>query len=160
MKERIKRVRRELGLTQQQFAERIGIKRNTLANYETGRNAPIDSVLSLICKEFNVSREYLTTGKGEPFVPVVENTLDLLIKEKGLSEGDRILIQKFLTLPPYVRKGILDYLKDVVAELNDIKEELPYEREARLLREQADAIEQEGARLLASQQCGSGKKEA
>ena len=50
VKERIKKIRRELNLTQQEFAERIGIKRNTIANYETGRNDPVDSVISLICR--------------------------------------------------------------------------------------------------------------
>ena len=44
MNERIKEVRKSLGLTQQEFADRIGVKRNTVATYEGGRNIPIDSV--------------------------------------------------------------------------------------------------------------------
>jgi Predicted transcriptional regulator len=65
---RIRRLRRELDLTQQEFADRIGIKRNTLSTYESGRNEPIDAVISLICREFNVNEEWLRTGEGDMFV--------------------------------------------------------------------------------------------
>ena len=64
MNERIKRLRSKLEMTQQEFADRLGIKRGTLANYEIGRNEPIDAVISLICKEFNVNEAWLRTGEG------------------------------------------------------------------------------------------------
>ena len=48
MKERIKELRRSLGLTQEEFALRLGIKRGALANYEVGRNEPIDAVVALM----------------------------------------------------------------------------------------------------------------
>ena len=69
MKDRIKKIRKELDLTQQEFAEKIGIKRNTIANYETGRNDPVDSVVYLICREFNVRVEWLRTGEGKMVKP-------------------------------------------------------------------------------------------
>lgn len=68
MNERLKKLRKELDLTQQEFADRIGIKRNTLATYESGRNEPIDAVISLICREFNVNEEWLRDGTGEMFI--------------------------------------------------------------------------------------------
>ena len=64
MNERIKRLRSKLEMTQQEFADRLGIKRGTLANYEIGRNEPIDAVISLMCKEFHVNEIWLRTGKG------------------------------------------------------------------------------------------------
>lgn len=67
MKNRIKQLRKELGLTQEKFAERLSMKRNTIANYEIGRNEPIDAVISLICKEYNVNEEWLRTGEGDIF---------------------------------------------------------------------------------------------
>ena len=68
MKDRIKKIRKELDLTQQEFADRIGIKRGGVANYEIGRNIPIDSVISLICREFNVNEQWLRDGTGEMFI--------------------------------------------------------------------------------------------
>lgn len=73
MKERIKELRKTLGFTQQKFSEKIGVKRNTVAQYETGRNIPIDSVINLICREFNVNEEWLRTGEGEMFKPRSRN---------------------------------------------------------------------------------------
>lgn len=67
MSERLKELRKILGLTQQEFADRLGIKRNAVTNYEVGRNSPADIVVSLICREFNVSESWLRTGEGEPF---------------------------------------------------------------------------------------------
>lgn len=64
MKDRIKAIRKYLGITQQEMADRIGIKRNTIANYEIGRNVPIDAVISLICREFGVNEVWLRTGEG------------------------------------------------------------------------------------------------
>ena len=68
IKDRIKTLRKALGLTQQEFADKIGIKRGAVANYELGRNEPIDAVLSLICREFHVDERWLRTGEGEMFV--------------------------------------------------------------------------------------------
>ena len=68
MDERLKQLRKELGLTQQEFSDKIGIKRNTFAQYENGRNEPIDAVVRLICSTYNVNEEWLRTGAGEMFV--------------------------------------------------------------------------------------------
>lgn len=68
MKDRIKMLRKALGLTQQKFAEALGLKQNTIAQYEIGRNEPVETVLNLICREFKVSRTWLYTGEGEMFV--------------------------------------------------------------------------------------------
>lgn len=70
MKDRLKVLRKELGLTQEKFADRLGVKRNTIATYEIGRNEPIDAIISLICREFNVNEEWLRTGNGEMFIEV------------------------------------------------------------------------------------------
>lgn len=75
MKERIRKLRRTLDLTQQEFSDRIGMKRNTVANYETGRNEPSASVISLICREFDVNEEWLRTGEGEVFVQRTRNQI-------------------------------------------------------------------------------------
>lgn len=68
MKDRIKKVRKALGLTQQDFAKRIGSVQNTITGYETGRREPSNQVVALICREFNVSETWLRTGEGEMFV--------------------------------------------------------------------------------------------
>ena len=68
MGERIKELRKALGLTQQEFAKRIGSVQNTITGYETGRRIPSSQVISLISREFNVNETWLRTGEGEMFV--------------------------------------------------------------------------------------------
>lgn len=70
MEARLKAVRKATGLTQQEFADRLGIKRGAVANYEIGRNDPIDAVISLICREFGVNETWLRTSEGEMFAPI------------------------------------------------------------------------------------------
>ena len=64
MNERIKALRKRLGLTQQAFADRLKIARGNIGAYEVGKNAPSDAVISLICKEFNVNEIWLRSGEG------------------------------------------------------------------------------------------------
>lgn len=66
--ERIKLLRKTLNMTQQEFADKLNIKRGTIANYEVGRNQPIDAVTSLICRTYNVDEKWLRTGEGNMFL--------------------------------------------------------------------------------------------
>lgn len=119
MKERIKKLRKHLDLTQEEFGKRIGVKRNTIATYEMGRNEPIDSVITLLCREYGVREDWLRTGAGEMFEPEATNALDALVKERGISRAEQILIEKFLNLKPENRQAVMDYLLDVAAAISD-----------------------------------------
>ena len=72
LNERLKKLRKKLDMTQQEFADSIGIKRSTMATYESGRNEPIDAVISLICKQHNVNEDWLRSGEGEMFEQLTE----------------------------------------------------------------------------------------
>lgn len=68
MNERIKALRKELGYTQQAFADELKIARGNIGAYEVGKNAPSDAVISLICEKFNVNENWLRTGEGEMLI--------------------------------------------------------------------------------------------
>lgn len=72
MNARLKEIRRELNLTQQEFADRIGIARGNIAAYEVGKNAPSDAVIGLICREFNISENWIREGV-EPKYSIVND---------------------------------------------------------------------------------------
>lgn len=120
MKGRIKKIRKELDLTQQEFANRLGIKRGAVANYELGRNEPIDAVISLICREFDVREEWLRTGNGEMFKPRSSDILDQLAYKYKLFNFDYVMIEKFLTMPPDLRRAIYDHFHDIDAALDEM----------------------------------------
>ncbi|MCD8348790.1 MAG: helix-turn-helix transcriptional regulator [Lachnospiraceae bacterium] len=118
MKNRIKKIRKELDLTQQEFADRIGIKRGAVANYEIGRNMPADSVISLICREFHVNEEWLRTGEGDMFISTPTSGLDMLIRDYGLSDADASLIESFVNLKPAIRAALIDFVIDAAEEIS------------------------------------------
>ena len=84
MHERLKKLRKTLDLTQQEFADKIRVKRNTVATYEMGRSEPSDAAISLICTTFNVSEVWLREGTGEMFVPQTGDIKSLFFKNLTL----------------------------------------------------------------------------
>ena len=68
MNNRIKEIRKALNLTQSEFGAKVGVKGNTIGNYEIGLRTPSDAVIFSICREFNVNEEWLRAGTGEMFV--------------------------------------------------------------------------------------------
>ena len=111
--DRIKKLRRELDLTQQKFGERIGVKGNTIAQYELGRSNPVDSVISLMIREFNVNEEWLRNGEGEMFKPAPSDVLDQLASEYSLSNASYIAIEKFVNLKPEKRNELIEFFLEV-----------------------------------------------
>lgn len=93
MKERIKELRKSLGITQQDFADKLGLKRNTIATYEIGKAVPSDRVVSDLCNKYNVNEEWLRTGEGEMFVALnrTQQIADLFKGEKD-SFKERLLL--------------------------------------------------------------------
>ncbi|MGE9943178.1 helix-turn-helix transcriptional regulator [Bariatricus sp. SGI.161] len=68
MKDRIKLLRKELKLTQAEFGAKVGVKGNTIGNYEMGLRTPSEAVIFSICREFNVNEEWLRDGIDPMFV--------------------------------------------------------------------------------------------
>lgn len=66
--ERIREVRKTLGLTLEKFGDRLGIKKAAVSKIEKGENSLTDANIKAICREFSVDYMWLTTGEGEMFV--------------------------------------------------------------------------------------------
>ena len=62
MNTRIKQIRQEQGLTQSQFAEKIGLSRNYVAMVEIGQREPSDRTISDICRIFDIQEDWLRHG--------------------------------------------------------------------------------------------------
>ena len=114
MEDRIKKIRKYVGLKQSEFAERIGVKAATITSYETGLRVPSDAVIISICREFGVREEWLRTGEGDMLLPVSEDDelvqalanlqvnendpmRDLLVAYWKLPENEKTVIWKLIT---------------------------------------------------------------
>lgn len=111
--DRIKTLRKALHLTQQKFGERIGLKQNSVALIEAGRETS-DQTIFAICREFRVSEDWLRTGEGEMFVPTPTTVVDKLCEEYDLDGAARVVLEKFITLPAEEQEVIIQYMCSVV----------------------------------------------
>ena len=64
IKDRIKKLRRQLDMTQDDFSKKLGLARNSIASYETGRREPTNALVVSICREFGINEIWLRTGEG------------------------------------------------------------------------------------------------
>ena len=71
--ERVRELRKTLGLTLEKFGERLGVTKVAISLIEKGTNNLKDQMLLSICREYGVSESWLRTGEGEMFVPVTRN---------------------------------------------------------------------------------------
>lgn len=66
--ERVKEVRKTLDLTLEKFGEQLGVTKVAISNIEKGNRNLTDQMSKAICREFNVSEEWLRDGTGNMFV--------------------------------------------------------------------------------------------
>lgn len=124
METRIKQIRKSENLTQKAFADRLGLKQNTIATYEMGRTEPSDRTIADICREFNVSEVWLRTGEGEMHIELPEDAeFDLIMAEIQESDDDLIksILKAYWELPDTKKAAVRDWLDGVIKNLGKEK---------------------------------------
>ena len=116
MKNRLKELRKALGLNQEEFAAALKIGRSTIANYEAGTREPIASVISLITQKWNVNEDWLRTGEGEMFVQVsradeLQRLIDASLSEES-GEFKRRIATAIMRLTPEQLRICTDWIKE------------------------------------------------
>lgn len=96
MRDRLKQVRKSNNLTQSDFAQRLGLKQNTIATYEMGRLTPSDRTISDICREFSISEAWLRYGEGKMLVQRSANDQLAILVNDLLAEPDTAFRKRFL----------------------------------------------------------------
>lgn len=117
MKDRIKQIRKEAGLTQVDFGERIGVKGNTITGYETGLRNPTDAVLLSICREFNIDEEWLRTGNGEMYKKRTKSQELLNFTNDVLSDVDDSFKKRFMLALSKLNESDWETLRKIADEL-------------------------------------------
>lgn len=113
---RIKRLRIALHLTQDELASRLHIKRSTIANYENGRNIPIDAVKALIYREFSISPDWLENGSGEMFAQDASFNLDTFVRNHGATDLELRIVKAFFSVDQDTRNVFLEQFQRFLAE--------------------------------------------
>lgn len=127
MKDRIKALRKQLGLNQTEFGQKIGIKQTTVAGYETGAKNPMDSVIISICREFNVSENWLRMGEGDMFKPLPpEDEVGYYVEE--LLEGNDNPFYGMIIEMMKTYQGLDEKSKEVIRDyFHSVKENIKKE---------------------------------
>lgn len=126
---RIKQLRKELGLTQEKFGEKLGLKKNSISQIENGINSLTEQLLLSVCREFNVSEKWLRTGEGEMFIPVPEEDevaayVEDLLADNGENELYNLIksiMRTYNELSPKSQEVLRDASKKLVENLKKEK---------------------------------------
>lgn len=119
MNERLKLLRKTLGLSQQAFGEKIGITKTSISRLEKDERNPSEQTIKSICREFNVNYAWLMEGVGDMFSDLPETLIDEVAEEYELDDLDKLLVKRYMQLPPEKRKVIKEYLESVFIKEKD-----------------------------------------
>lgn len=115
--ERVRLLRKELGLNQAQFAEKIGLKQAAIGLYENNQRGVADRIILLICEKYSVREEWLRDGIEPMFVESDSTIVSQLSSEYGLDAFEKVLIEGFLKMKPEERAVIKTYVRNLIDTL-------------------------------------------
>jgi DNA-binding XRE family transcriptional regulator len=110
MLNRLKEIRRTLGLNQTSFAKRIGLTQTALSMIEVGKSAFTEKNIKLICVTFNIDENWLRTGRGTMFL--------------SASPYEKELLDIFSRLSPDTQEFLLEMARNLLKKQR--KRETPY----------------------------------
>ena len=91
--ERVKVIRKSLGLTLEKFGEKLGVGKTAISLIESGKNNLTEQMAKAICREFKVNYIWLTTGEGEMFI---ESNDDIMAAIDRIMTGENEFYKKLL----------------------------------------------------------------
>lgn len=114
MNERIKKIRKTIGLSQRDFGSRLGISDTAVSKLEKGDRNPSEQTIKSICREFNVDYFWLTEGIGnEMFIKKETDPIKLIAKEYSLSDLEEKILTNFVKMPPNKREMMVSAFKEL-----------------------------------------------
>lgn len=103
--ERLKQIRKESGLTQDEFAKSIGITRSPIASAESGKSKLQPLAIRKICEVYNINEPWLLIGEGH-----MRDTYNIPDDEL------KNLLDVYSKLPENSRKKFINFLDGLIAE--------------------------------------------
>lgn len=117
--ERLKELRKVLGVKQGEFAKRISTTQGHISDIENGRKSLSERTAKLICLEFNVNEDWLRTGEGEMFVEVLpEDELGAYLGKIGTGNYPEIerIIKAYFRLPEESQRAVDQFLNSLAGD--------------------------------------------
>jgi transcriptional regulator with XRE-family HTH domain len=109
LKNRLKELRETRNLTKSQVADGVGINARAYISYEYGERDVSTDVLCRLADFYGVSTDYLLERESNP------NGIEILVKEFGLSELEKLFMQTYLESEPKFRESFVIFAEKIVA---------------------------------------------
>lgn len=122
--ERIKAVRKTVGISQTEFGKRIGISRDAVNNIENGRLKKPEQkepLYRLICTEFGVSEQWLRAGEGDMFAPLSRDEEIAAFVGKALSDETDTFKKRFIAVLSQLDEPEWELLEKMVIKIAETK---------------------------------------
>ena len=127
--ERIKELRKTLGLTLEKFGEKVGVGKSAISNIEAEKRNLTEQMTKAICREFNVDYIWLTTGKGNMFVNIDDNITENIDRiMAGENDFHKNLFKTFARLDEkelLVLESIIDKFLETKNDTIDVSKKQP-----------------------------------
>lgn len=118
--QRVKVVRKELGMTLDAFGKRVGVTKTAISNIENGARCLTDQMLLSICREFNVNEQWLRSGEGDMFLRLSRNDEIAAYVARVMKDENAYYQQKMLLffsrLSPEMLRKLEEVAKDILSE--------------------------------------------
>lgn len=111
---RIKFIREDLGMSQSEFANTLGIGQTTVSYLEKIGSTVKEQHIRLICKIHHVNYFWLTEEKGEPYLSPPSILMEDVIEEYKLDDIDRVIIEEYVKLDPAMRESVKQLIKNII----------------------------------------------
>lgn len=116
--ERIKELRKELGLSMEKFGEQLGVHKTTIQKIENGTNNLTDQMFKSICREFNVSEEWLREGKGDMFLENSNSIIGKIISEIPLDDFSQTILKAYIEMDSKKREAFNVAIKEIASAIS------------------------------------------
>ena len=114
--DRIKKLRKEKGLTMLEFGESIGMSKASISGIEAGKNGPSEQTVRLISSKYSVDYYWLKNGEGKMYINETEILIDELVKEQNLDDNTARMLKRFLGLSKESQRIVLSAIDALLDE--------------------------------------------
>ena len=122
--DRVKIIRQEAHLTQENFGRRLGVSKVAVSKIENKVNSLSDQMRRSICREFKINEEWLLSGTGEMHTLPEADLITRFSCEYGLDSLETTILLEYVKLNPQSRQVFRSYLKRITERLNDAHTDL------------------------------------
>lgn len=122
MNERVRELRKYLGLTLEKFGEPLGVTKTAISRLENGINGITDQMVKSICREYNVNEEWLINGTGDMFTEIDRDDQLMRWAASVLKDDSDSFRKRFVTMLSSLSVDEWQFLEDKARMLIDLRD--------------------------------------